>query len=155
MNTRIMPAKKGFYEFAKALIEKNLHRPIMYSMAGFVGFLLVELFTFIFFHYLSLPNLIAVPPSFLIAVAIEFLIDEFWTTRRAGIHSGSIMGVVRRLLKFEFVNLAGTSIAIFIQYLLYAFFGLTPLIGNIIGSGFAFPVNYYVQMRATWKISVV
>ena len=60
-----------------------------------------------------------------------------------------------RLFKFEVINLGGTGFAIGVQYVLFIFLGLEPLIGNLIGSGIAFPVNYYLQMKITWGIEVV
>lgn len=142
------------YLFVKDIIDRNLHRSLKYSAAGFIGFLLVEFFTYLFFHFYHLHNLLAVTPSFLIGVAAEFLINEHWTTRGEGTHSGNIPGLVIRLFKFEITNLAGTLLAVVIQYILYITFGLTPLIGNIIGSAFSFPVNYYIQMKVTWGIKL-
>ena len=59
------------------------------------------------------------------------------------------------MLKFEILNMAGTILAVIIQYILFVLFSLSPLIGNIFGSAFEFPINYYIQMRSTWKIRVV
>ena len=59
-----------------------------------------------------------------------------------------------RLLKFETMNIVGTSLAVTIQFTLFKLFALNPLIGNVIGSAFAFPINYYIQMRVVWKIRI-
>ena len=150
-----MISRQELYEVIKEFIDKNLHRSLKFSISGFMGFLLVEFFTFFFFHYLGLRNLVAVPPSFLIGVAFEFLANEYWTTRNEGHHGGNISGLLTRLSKYELMNLAGTLIAVLIQYIIYMAFGITPLIGNIVGSAVAFPINYYVQMKVTWRINVV
>lgn len=141
-------------EFIRHLIEKNLRRSIKFSISGWIGFGFVELFTYIFFHILGLGNLLSVSSAFLIGVAVEYFINEFWTTTEAGIHGGNAFGILKRLFKFEIINLGGTSMSIGVQYFLFLFFGLEPLIGNLIGSGLAFPVNYYLQMKITWGIQV-
>lgn len=51
--------------YIREFIKRNLHRSIKYSISGFIGFLFVELRTFILFHYLGLSNLAAVIPAFL------------------------------------------------------------------------------------------
>ena len=143
------------YGALKGVIEQNLHRSIKYATSGFVGFLMVEFITYVLFHIAALENLVAVTPAFLSGIAVEFSMDEFWTTRNQGIHTSGAAAFLHRMGKFEVLNLAGTSLAIFIQYLLFIMFSLSPLLGNIIGSACAFPINYYIQMRSTWKIRVV
>lgn len=144
----------SFSDFIRRLIEKNLRRSIKFSISGWVGFGFVELFTFIFFHLLGLGNLVSVTSSFLIGVAIEYVINEFWTTKGAEIHNRSFKPLLGRLLKFEVINLGGTAFAIGVQYGFFVFLNLEPLIGNLIGSGIAFPINYYLQMKITWGIEV-
>lgn len=63
--------KYDFVKYVHRFIDRNLHRSIKYSVSGFLGFLFVELFTFLLFHYMGFPYLVAVPPSFLAGVAIE------------------------------------------------------------------------------------
>ena len=144
----------SFGDFIRRIMEKNFKRSIKFSISGWIGFGFVELFTFIFFHLIGLGNLLSVSSSFLIGVGIEYVINEFWTTREAGIHGGSLIGILKRLLKFEIINLGGTALAIGVQYVLFAFLGLEPLIGNLIGSGISFPFNYYLQMKITWGLEV-
>lgn len=144
-----------FLENLKAMVAKNFHRSIKFSISGWIGFGFVELLTYLLFHILKLSNLISVSASFLTGVAIEYLINEFWTTREAGIHSGSYSGILRRMVKFEFINLGGTALSISIQYVLFLTFKLDPLIGNLIGSAASFPINYYLQMKNTWGIDIL
>ena len=143
------------YGTLKGIIEQNFHLSMKYAFSGFVGFLFVEFITYVLFHMASLSNLLSVTPAFLAGVAVEFSMDEFWATRNRGIHTSGALAFLHRIIKFEMLNLAGTVIAIIIQYILFVLFYLSPLIGNIFGSAFAFPVNYYVQMRSTWKIRIV
>ena len=142
------------YGTLKGIMEQNLHRSIKYAASCFVGFLFVEFITYVLFHLASLSNLLAVTPAFISGVAVEFSIDEFWTTRNQGIHTSGVSAFLNRMGKFEILNLAGTIIAISMQYILFVLFSLSPLIGNIFGSAFAFPFNYYIQMRRTWKIRI-
>jgi|SRR5579875_476383 len=140
-------------DFAKDLIRKNLRRSIKYSLSGFAGFLFLELITFVGFSIygrgLIIPvNIIA----FISGVALEFFINEHWTTRNEGFHGGSHLGKLIRLFKFELLNAFGNTIVIAVQYVLLIFLNLHPLIGNIIGSGLAFPVNYYLQMKSVWRL---
>lgn len=123
-------------------------------MSGYVGFGVVELLTYILFNFLRLHNLLAVSPAFIAGVAVEFVINEFWTTRGQGVHGGKLSGLIVRLLKFEVLNLLGTAIAVGTQYALFLWFGLQPLIGNIIGSAIAFPFNYVIQLKITWNIGL-
>ena len=143
-----------FYKSIKSIFAKNFLRSIKFSISGWIGFGFVELFTYLLFHVLKVGNLISVSISFLLGVAIEYLFNEFWTTREAGIHSGSYLGLIRRMIKFEFINIGGTVVSISIQYILFTLFNLEPLLGNLIGSAISFPFNYYLQMRKTWEIEL-
>ena len=145
----------SFIQGMRRMIQNNMKRSIKFSISGWIGFGFVELLTYLLFHLLKLSNLISVSASFLTGVAIEYLINEFWTTREAGIHSGSYTGILRRMVKFEFINLGGTAFSISIQYALFLTFKLDPLIGNLIGSAASFPINYYLQMKKTWGIDIL
>jgi putative flippase GtrA len=137
-------------------IEKNFIRMIKYSASGFVGFLALEILTFLGIFLLGYPRIIAVDIiAFSVAVAIEFLFQEYWTTHRIGEHHGHLYGLFSRLLKFELLNAVGNAVAITVQIALLRFFGLYPIIGNFIGSLVAFPFNYYIQMRVVWKIRML
>ena len=105
----------SFIQYVKRMIENNMKRSIKFSISGWVGFGFVELLTYLLFHILKLSNILSVSASFLTGVAIEYLINEFWTTREAGIHSGSYSGILRRMIKFEFINLGGTALSISID----------------------------------------
>lgn len=143
------------YGAIKGVVEQNLHRSMKYAVSGFIGFLMVEFLTYVLFHLAEFPNLAAVIPAFIVGVAVEFSMDEFWTTRNQGVHTAGASAFMYRMGKFQLLNLAGTSLAILLQYLLFIMFTLTPLLGNIVGSAFAFPLNYYIQMRSTWRIRVL
>ena len=113
------------YGTLKGIIEQNFHRSMKYAISGFVGFLFVEFITYVLFHMAGLNNLIAVTPAFLAGVAVEFSMDEFWTTRNQGIHTSGAMAFLHRMGKFEVLNFAGTIIAVIIQYILFVLFSLS------------------------------
>lgn len=138
-----------------SLIRKNLIRSIKYSLSGYVGFGILELLTFILLQIYGYEFIIFIDAvAFFTGVAVEFLINEYWTTRNEGYHEGMLSGFTIRLFKFEILNLLGNIIAISIQISLLHFLGVYPLIGNIVGSALAFPVNYTVQMKSVWKIDI-
>ncbi len=144
-----------FLKNLKAMVAKNFHRSIKFSISGWIGFGFVELLTYLLFHILKLSNILSVSASFLTGVAIEYLINEFWTTREAGIHDGNYSGILKRMVKFEIINLGGTTLSISIQYALFIIFNLEPLIGNLIGSAASFPLNYYLRIKKTWGIDIL
>ncbi len=147
--------KDSLSERVITIIRKNFFRSIKYSLSGYAGFFILEAMTYVLLRVYGYGWIILIDAlAFFTGVAMEFFINEFWTTRKEGYHQGSLPGFALRLLKFEFLNLLGNGIAITIQLSLYHFLGLYPLIGNIIGSGVAFPFNYVVQMRSVWKIDV-
>ena len=145
----------SFIQYVRRMIENNMKRSIKFSISGWIGFGFVELLTYLLFHILKLSNILSVSASFLTGVAIEYLINEFWTTREAGIHEGNYSGILKRMVKFEIINLGGTTLSISIQYALFIIFNLEPLIGNLIGSAASFPLNYYLQMKKTWGIDIL
>ncbi|MCW6169414.1 MAG: GtrA family protein [Thermoplasmatales archaeon] len=137
-------------------IEKNLVRMLKYSLSGFVGFASLEFLTFLGISLLGYAHIILIDIiAFTLAVAIEFIFQEYWTTHKMGEHHGRIYGLIIRLLKFEILNVIGNAVAIATQFSLFKYFGLYPLIGNFIGSAVAFPFNYYIQMRLIWKIRML
>ena len=138
----------------REVIRQNLFRSVKYSISGFAGFLTLEFLTFLGLLYLGTERIFIIDAyAFFLAIALEFILNEHWTTRNEGIHHGGINGFLVRMMKFEFLNLLGNFVTLSIQYLLLIFLHLSPLIGNLIGSGVAFPVNYYLQMRNVWGIN--
>ncbi|MDA8142560.1 MAG: GtrA family protein [Thermoplasmatales archaeon] len=146
---------KKAYDYAIAIVRKNLRRSAKYSLNGFLGFGIVELITLIGITYLDISHILLIDSAaFVSGVALEFFLNEYWTTKNQGFHGSHIFGLLFRLLKFEIMNIVGTSLAVSVQFTLFKLFALNPLIGNIIGSAFAFPINYYIQMRVVWKIRI-
>lgn len=135
------------------IVKGNLWRSVKYSLSGFLGFLVLEALTFAGLLTIGSKYLILIDfYSFFFAILVEFFVNEHWTTRREGDHLGGKKGLAVRLLRFEVLNVIGNLITFSVEFALFSFFGLNPLIGNLIGSWIAFPVNYYMQMKNVWRI---
>lgn len=148
--------KQHFSDMILNIIKNNLFRSIKYSISGFAGFITLEILTFIGIEFIGVSWIFLIDAySFFTAVLVEFIINEHWTTRNEGRHEGGFNGFIIRLFTFELLNLLGNIVTLSVQYALLFFFGLSPLIGNLIGSGLAFPVNYYLQMKNVWGINPV
>ena len=150
---------KGDYslsDFIRNLIRNNLFRSFKYSISGFAGFIMLEILTFIGIEFIGVSLIFLIDAySFFTAVLVEYIINEHWTTRNEGNHGGAFKGFLIRLFTFELLNLLGNIVTLSVQYALLFFFNISPLIGNLIGSGIAFPVNYYLQMKNVWGINPV
>ncbi len=137
------------------LIRKNLFRSIKYSLSGYLGFFVLEAVTFLGLRLLGYSRIVEIDAlAFFTGVSLEFIVNEYWTTRHEGMHQGYALGIILRLGKFQVLNLLGNVIAISIQLALLHYLGVNPLIGNILGSAIAFPFNYVIQMRTVWGIEI-
>ncbi|MEM3711265.1 MAG: GtrA family protein [Thermoprotei archaeon] len=86
------------------------------------------------------------------SVTTGFMLNEKITMRGVGHHGGGVKGLVVRLLKYQLVYLLGNAISVATQLGLLYLFGLSPSIGNILGSGVALPVNYVVSSKLVWSV---
>jgi len=68
-----------------------------------------------------------------------------------GVHGGGLKGLGIRLAKYQLVYLLGNAISITTQLALLYTLGITPAIGNILGSAVALPVNYTVSSILVWR----
>ena len=145
--------QRKFSSWIRNLIRNNFLRSVKYSISGFVGFLTLELLTLMGLVSIGSGYLILIDfYSFFFAILVEFILNEHWTTRKEGNHGGGKAGFLYRLLRFELLNVLGNLVTFGVEFSLFRFFNLNPLIGNLIGSGLAFPVNYYLQMKNVWGI---
>ena len=116
---------KKAYDYAIAIVRKNLRRSAKYSLNGFLGFGIVELITLIGITYLDLSHILLIDSAaFVSGVALEFFLNEYWTTKNQGFHGSHIFGLLFRLLKFEIMNIVGTSLAVTVQFTLFKLFAL-------------------------------
>ncbi len=136
-----------------SFIKRNIVRGLKFTIAGGAGFFIAEGLIglgilAVGLQYLVEINIVAA----ILSIAGGFFINEYWTSRNEGDHSGSILGLVARLLKFELVYGVGNAISISVQLFLYSSFGIYPLLGNIAGAVAALPVNYLISMMVVWRI---
>lgn len=87
----------------------------------------------------------------LTSVTTGFILNEKITMKGVGVHGGGLKGLGVRLAKYQLVYLLGNAISIITQLALLYTLGLTPAIGNILGSAVALPVNYMVSSKLVWR----
>lgn len=145
------PSGESVLEFAK----RNIVRGFKFTVAGGTGFFIAEGLIAAGILVAGLPYLLEINiVAAVLSIAGGFFINEYWTSRNEGDHSGNIMGVLVRLFKFEIVYAMGNALSIAVQLYLFHNFNIYPLIGNIAGAVVALPVNYFVSMLVVWRIKL-
>lgn len=86
------------------------------------------------------------------SVTVGFILNEKVTMRGVGVHGGGVVGLLSRLAKYQMVYALGNAISIALQLLLLYAFGVSPSLGNILGSAVALPVNYLMSSRVVWGV---
>lgn len=136
-----------------SFIRRNIIRGFKFALAGGAGFIVAEFILFLGLVIVGVSYIVAIDVfAGVLSVAFGFVINEYWTSRNEGDHSGKKKGFAFRLVKFELVYGLGNIISFGVQILLLQKFGLDPLIGNIAGAIAALPVNYFISMLAVWRI---
>ena len=135
-------------------IEKNAKRSAKFFIVGGLSFVISEALLVLFIYFTSYEYIVEVEVlATATAVAFGFYLNEIWTASGHGWHGGGKRGFLSRLAKFEFISIAGSAESVLLQLFLLYRFNLTPLIGNLIGSTIAAPINYAVSMLIVWKIN--
>lgn len=76
------------------LIRKNLFRSIKYSLSGYLGFFVLEIVTYLGLRLLGYSRIVEIDAvAFFTGVSLEFLVNEYWTTRNEGFHESSLRGI--------------------------------------------------------------
>ncbi|MHB8360709.1 MAG: GtrA family protein [Thermoplasmataceae archaeon] len=136
-------------------IKNNVTRSLKFFLIGGISFLISEVLLLFFIIYSGYSIIIGAEIfSTTTAVAFGFYLNEIWTAKNLGWHGGGAKGFVWRLIKFEFVNGAGSVESVLLQLFLLYYFRLSPLIGNLLGSIIAAPINYFISMLIVWKIDI-
>jgi putative flippase GtrA len=137
----------------KELVKRSIRRALFFSVIGGLGFLAAEAIIYFGVRLTGLDYIVPINVvAALTSVSIGFFLNEHLTVRGEGDHTGGPKGVLYRLLKFQLIFALGNAISISVQLLLLNWFGVIPVIGNIVGAIVAFPVNYSVSMLYVWKI---
>jgi putative flippase GtrA len=137
----------------KDLTKRSIRRAFFFSVTGGLGFLAAEAIIYIGVRLAGLSFIVPINLAAAItSVSIGFFLNEHLTVRSEGDHAGGTKGVLYRLLKFQLIFALGNAISISVQLWLLHWFGIIPVVGNIVGAVAAFPVNYSVSMLYVWKI---
>lgn len=136
-------------------VRRNIIRGLKFTIAGGTGFFIAEALIALGILIAGLPYLVEINIiAAVLSIAGGFFINEYWTSRNEGDHTGNIGGLLFRLLKFEMVYALGNALSIEVQLFLYHTFNIYPLLGNIAGAAAALPVNYVISMLAVWRIKL-
>lgn len=144
-------SEESLLKFAK----RNIIRGVKFTVAGGAGFFIAEGLIATGILIAGLPYILEINiVAAVLSIAGGFFINEYWTSKNEGDHSGNILGIFARLFKFELVYALGNAISIAVQLYLFHTFNIYPLIGNIAGAAVALPVNYFVSMLVVWRIKL-
>ncbi len=137
-------------------IENNAKRSAKFFIVGGISFLISEGLLLLFILITGYSYIIEVEiMATASAVAVGFYLNEIWTASGQGWHGGGKTGFLSRLGKFELISLAGSAESVLLQLFLLFKFSISPLIGNLLGSIIAAPINYAVSMLLVWKINML
>jgi len=136
-------------------------RSIRFAAASLIGFLVTELILalglFALYGELTLPSaalratdLVGLDVlSLTVGVSVSFFVNERMTFRP---HDSATAGSrSTRYLKFQAVCWTGNLGIIAIQFLLLATLGVSPVLGELVGTVVTFPVVYLISTRSVWK----
>lgn len=136
----------------KETLKNNAFRYVKYSLVNAIGFLIVELFSYITIAT-SFNELLGVTFAYGVSVLATFIINSLITVWN-GYDSRPRIPVDKFHL-YVVSGIAANLGYILFQYVLYLDMNLTPLIGNLLGGLFITPLNYYYRMRVVWGERVI
>ncbi len=64
---------------------------------------------------------------------------------------GGVRSRLHRFLKFQAVSGVGNTGIVIVQLLLLTAFGLSPLVGTVVGALVTYPVVYFISIKYVWK----
>ncbi len=99
----------------------------------------------------AIPVLFAKPVSAESAILVMFAANERWTFSKWG--ETGYRAVGRRLVKSNVVRWGGAGVAYIVLLALTELFGVHYFIGNTIGIGVGFIVNYVAESLFTWRVA--
>ncbi|MCL4318010.1 MAG: GtrA family protein, partial [Candidatus Thermoplasmatota archaeon] len=138
-----------------ALLRRNWSRGYRYSISGFAGFLFFEAVLFTGLRLLATGSILFIDIAAAVSSTfVAFLLNEYWTFGNRVSAGAAGKSLVKRIVAFQGVNAAGNAIIISIQILLLAYLALEPLIGTLVASVVATPVDYYLSSVIVWKVGI-
>jgi len=142
----------GVVTFARS----NWARFVKFLSTGFIAFLFSELVIFI--GVIVAGKVYIIPIDVVAAIssiAVGFFLNDAWTTKNAGFHPKGATQTALRLIAYEGVYAVATIISYSIQLTLFYRYDVNPLLGNFVGALVVTPFNYFVTMKAIWRIKLL
>ena len=138
-----------------ALLRRNWSRGYRYFISGFAGFLFFEAVLFTGLRLLTTGSILFIDVGAAVSgTLVAFLLNEYWTFGKRVSEKAAGKSLVKRIVAFQGVNAAGNAIIIGIQILLLAYLALEPIIGTLVASVVATPVDYYLSSVIVWKVGI-
>jgi len=151
----------------KGVEELELKYPVVkkfrFAIAGALGFGVTEavltIGLLLLYGKLALPHasfssveLLALDVvSLVVGVSASFFINEKITVKVPDADAKGEGGRLERFLKFQGVSGVGNIGIIVIQLIVLTAFGISPLIGTVIGAIATYPVVYFISINFVWK----
>ncbi len=130
----------------------NVFRYVKYSSVNAIGFLIVELLSYITVET-EFNELLGVSMAYGLSILTTFMINSTITVWNGFDRRPKIP--VERFPLYVISGIVATVSYILFQYFLYVDMGISPLIGNLLGGVFITPLNYYFRMRKVWEKRVI
>jgi dolichol-phosphate mannosyltransferase len=89
-----------------------------------------------------------------IAIASNFLLNEFWTFRDKAQQSTGFSNRLRRFVKFNLVCAVGGILNTAVLWSLTEWMGINYLASNLVGIGISTFWNYWINANVTWQNNV-
>ncbi|MFB6145119.1 MAG: glycosyltransferase [Candidatus Nanohaloarchaea archaeon] len=128
---------------------KEYDQLIKFGIVGGAGALVDMSLLYIFTEYVGLQYMLSAVISKETSTIANFSFNEAWTFMGRGKNGRKNM--VKRVLKFNLVSIAGVVLNLAILYALTEFAGIYYLLSNMIAILLVFAWNYMVNSRWTWK----
>lgn len=132
---------------------ENLLSGVRFGQFLSVGVVGLAFDTMVLFLLTDVASVAPVPAKLASAetsIVVMFLLNEQWTFSRWGESTAPELG--RRLIKSNVVRVGGVAVATTVMYVLYNWFGVWPVLGNFVGVGAGFVVNYLFESLFTWRV---
>lgn len=133
-------------------VHNNAFRYVKYNAVSFVGFIIVESITYITLET-GINELLGVTGAYAASMLVTFIVDSVFTVKSGSYARPKIP--FGKLHLFVISGALANAGYILFQYYLFTHFGLSPLIGNLLGGAFITPTNYYFRMRSVWGRKVI
>lgn len=114
-----------------------------FLVVGGLGTLVNTAILVILYHYAHLALVAASALATELAIAHNFLWNNYWTFGRRGVS-------LSRFARFNVVSLAGQCITVATLWVLVQHAGLHYIVANMAGIGLALVWNFTVNVRWTW-----